>query len=243
MVRADQNDADLQDQGRQVEGGRHRDRAAARDRPADPRRNDLRRDLGDARRRAEASRASTTSCSTPSPSTPSARARRSPRPAAGARSRSPPTWRAAAWTSSSAGSPEGMAQAELRKLGLSPTDESYEEELNALVEQFESQIEARGGRGARARRALHRRNRAPRVSPDRQPAARPLRPSGRPGRVPLLPLRRGRPDPSVRRRPDLQDPRPPRPGQRGGRGGAARGEDAHADRSRTRRRRSRSRTS
>jgi len=41
-----------------------------------------------------------------------------------------------------AGSPEGMAQAELRKLGLSPTDESYEEELNALVEQFESQIEA-----------------------------------------------------------------------------------------------------
>jgi preprotein translocase subunit SecA len=41
-----------------------------------------------------------------------------------------------------AGSPEGMAQAELRKLGLSPTDESYEEELNALVEQFESQIQA-----------------------------------------------------------------------------------------------------
>ncbi|MGA6946929.1 MAG: preprotein translocase subunit SecA, partial [Solirubrobacterales bacterium] len=41
-----------------------------------------------------------------------------------------------------AGSPEGMAQAELRKLGLSPTDDSYEEELNALVEQFESQIEA-----------------------------------------------------------------------------------------------------
>ena len=41
-----------------------------------------------------------------------------------------------------AGSPEGMAQAELRKLGLSPTDDSYEEELNALVEQFESQIQA-----------------------------------------------------------------------------------------------------
>ncbi|MGA8926914.1 MAG: preprotein translocase subunit SecA [Solirubrobacterales bacterium] len=41
-----------------------------------------------------------------------------------------------------AGSPEGMAQAELRKLGLSPTDESYEEELNALVEQLESQIQA-----------------------------------------------------------------------------------------------------
>ena len=41
-----------------------------------------------------------------------------------------------------AGSPEGMAQAELRKLGLSPNDESYEEELNALVEQLESQIQA-----------------------------------------------------------------------------------------------------
>src|SRR4051794_20583943 len=40
------------------------------------------------------------------------------------------------------GSPEGMAQAELRKLGVTPQDESYEEELNALVEQFESQIQA-----------------------------------------------------------------------------------------------------
>ena len=34
------------------------------------------------------------------------------------------------------GSPEGMAQAELRKLGLTPEDESYEEELKALVEQL-----------------------------------------------------------------------------------------------------------
>src|SRR3954465_9490344 len=40
------------------------------------------------------------------------------------------------------GSPEGMAQAELRKLGVTPQDESYEEELNSLVEQFESQIKA-----------------------------------------------------------------------------------------------------
>jgi preprotein translocase subunit SecA len=40
------------------------------------------------------------------------------------------------------GSPEGMAQAELRKLGLTPQDESYEEELKTLVEQFESQIQA-----------------------------------------------------------------------------------------------------
>ncbi len=40
------------------------------------------------------------------------------------------------------GSPEGMAQAELRKLGLTPEDESYEEELKALIAQFESQIQA-----------------------------------------------------------------------------------------------------
>ena len=45
---------DLQDQGRQVEGRRRGDRAAPRDRPAHPGRDDLRRDLGDARRPAQA---------------------------------------------------------------------------------------------------------------------------------------------------------------------------------------------
>jgi preprotein translocase subunit SecA len=35
-----------------------------------------------------------------------------------------------------------MAQAELRKLGLTPENESYEEELKTLIEQFESQIQA-----------------------------------------------------------------------------------------------------
>jgi preprotein translocase subunit SecA len=44
-------------------------------------------------------------CSTPSPSTPSARARSSPKPGSRARSPSPPTWRAAASTSSSAATP------------------------------------------------------------------------------------------------------------------------------------------
>ena len=39
---------DLQDQGRQVEGGRQRDRRAPRDRSADPRRHGLGRGLGDA---------------------------------------------------------------------------------------------------------------------------------------------------------------------------------------------------
>ncbi len=50
-------------------------------------------------------RGSRTRCSTPSPRTPSARATRSLRPAPPARSRSRPTWRAAASTSSSAATP------------------------------------------------------------------------------------------------------------------------------------------
>ena len=71
----------------------------------------------------------------------------------------------------------------------------------------------RGGAraGPRGRRALHRRHRAPRVAADRQPAPRPLRPPGRPRRVALLPLRRGRPRAPVRGRPHLPHPRPPRP--------------------------------
>ena len=39
-----------------------------------------------------------------------------------------------------------------------------------------------------ARRALRAGHRAARVAPHRQPAARPLRPPGRPGRVPVLPV-------------------------------------------------------
>ncbi len=61
------------------------------------------------------------------------------------------------------------------------------------------------GRGRpRARRPLRARHRAARGAADRQPAARPLRPAGRPRRVPLLPLRPGRARAPLRRRPDLQ---------------------------------------
>jgi preprotein translocase subunit SecA len=63
--------------------------------------------------------------------------------------------------------------------------------------------QARRGR-ARARRPLRPRHRAPRGPPHRQPAARPLRPAGRPRRDPLLPLGSGRPRPALRGRPDLQ---------------------------------------
>src|SRR3954469_20040048 len=40
------------------------------------------------------------------------------------------------------GSPEGMAVSELRKLGLTPGDESYEEEEKAMVEQLRAQCDA-----------------------------------------------------------------------------------------------------
>ena len=87
-------------------------------------------------------------------------------------------------------------------------------------------VRGRGREGDRGRRAVHLRHRAPRVAADRQPAPRPLRSPGRPGRVALLPLGRGRADPPVRRRPDLQDPRPAGPRRRARRGVPARGEDA-----------------
>ena len=106
--------------------------------------------------------------------------------------------------------------------------------------------EGRRGRpraGHGAGRPLHPRHRAPRVAAHRQPAARPLRPPGRPGRVALLPLGGGRPRAPVRRRADLQDPRPPRADRRGGQRGADRGRRCSPSRSRTPRRRSRSRTS
>ena len=93
----------------------------------------------------------------------------------------------------------------------------------------------RGGprEGHGGRRPVHLRHGAPRVAPDRQPAARPRRPPGRPRRVALLPLRRGRARPPLRRRPHLPHPRSPRPRHRRGRGGADRGEDAlEADRER-----------
>ena len=93
---------DLQDPGRQVARGRARDPGAPRQGPAGPRRHDLGRGLRAAVRAPAQGRRPAHRCSTPSPSTPSARARSSPRRAAPARSRSPPTWPAAASTSSSA---------------------------------------------------------------------------------------------------------------------------------------------
>ena len=94
-------------------------------------------------------------------------------------------------------------------------------------------------RGPRARRPLRPRHRAPRGTPDRQPAARPVGPPGRPRRDALLPLGPGRPRPPVRRRPD---PRTSWSASSSRTTSRWRPGSSRA-RSRTRRRRSRSRTS
>ncbi len=127
------------------------------------------------------------------------------------------------------GSPEHMAKHEFINQGLKPGMDGFDEKLAARTAELDDADRSRGRGGQGGRRPLHHRHRAPRVAPDRQPAPRPLGPPGRPRRVPLLPLRRGRPDPPLRRRADLQDPRPPRPDRRGGQRGGPRGEDAHED--------------
>ena len=100
------------------------------------------------------------------------------------------------------GNPEFIADQELHQRGLSPveTPEDYEaawpeavaKAKRAVAEEHEEVVEA--GRPVRAR------HRAARVPPHRQPAARPLRPSGRPGREPVLPVPGRRPDAAVQLR-------------------------------------------
>ena len=99
----------------------------------------------------------------------------------------------------------------------------------------------RGGRGLqgegdRRRRPLHHRHRAPREPAHRQPAARPLRPSGRSRPLEILPVAAGRPDAHLRLRAhgfDAGEARPaggrshrPSLDQQGDREGAAEGRGA-----------------
>ena len=114
------------------------------------------------------------------------------------------------------GSVEFLADEELRKKGLEPTGETAEEYEAAWpgtrrADQGPGRHRARPGQGRR--RPLRRRHRAARVATYRQPAARPFRPSGRPGRVAVLPLARGRADAAVQvrlGRPDPPGPQDPR---------------------------------
>ena len=141
------------------------------------------------------------------------------------------------------GNAEHLTELELAKLGLRPGDPDYDERFAEILPKIEERVEEDREKVIGGRRPVHRRHRAPRVAAHRQPAPRPLRPPGRPGRVALLPLRRGRPRAPVRRRPDLQDPRPPRhaPTRRATRSPSRRG--CSPSRSRRPSARSRSRTS
>ena len=71
-----------------------------------------------------------------------------------------------------------------------------------LIEQFTDECRVRGRQGARARRPVRARHRAPREPAHRQPAPRPFRPPGRSRRQPLLPQPRRRADAVVRHRRD-----------------------------------------
>ena len=122
MVRVDQRRPHLQDRGRQVRRRRRRHRRALRDGPAGARRHHLGREVREARRACSTSGASPTRCSTPSSTT--GRPRSSPRPAGSTRSPWPPTWPAAASTSSSAATPRAWPSATRRPRASSPsTDE------------------------------------------------------------------------------------------------------------------------
>ena len=137
------------------------------------------------------------------------------------------------------GNPEGLARRECLREGLvarhaTSTDARYAE----LLPRFKDECKVEGDKVRDARRPLRARHRAPRVAPHRQPAPRPLRPSGRPGREPLLPLARRRAHAPVRDRADAAGDGRVVPRRR-----AARVEDGHARPSSARSARSRTATS
>ena len=109
------------------------------------------------------------------------------------------------------GSVEFLADAELRKQGPRPGRErrGVRSRVARRARADRGAGRRRARRGPGPRRPLRRRHRAPRVAPHRQPAARSFRPSGRPGRVPVLPVAAGRADAAVQVR--LGRPRAPGP--------------------------------
>ena len=117
------------------------------------------------------------------------------RPACRARSRSRPTWPAAAPTSSSAAMP---TCASARKSPTSPTGASARRDPRAA--EIRAQVARLKEKALARRRALRARHRAARKPPHRQPVARPLRPSGRSRPFEILPVARRRPDAHLRLR-------------------------------------------
>ena len=122
------------------------------------------------------------------------------RPAAVARSPSPPTWPAAARTSSWAATRRpGLAEAP--QAGPQPGGGGAGRSTTPRWPRRQAEMRRRARRGRRRGRAAHHRHRAPRRAPHRQPAARPRRPPGRPRLVALLPVPRGHADEALRERP------------------------------------------
>ncbi len=246
MVRDDRNDQVYKTKEGKWSAVEREIAARHAERPAGARRHDLGRGLRAALRAADAGAASSTRCSTPSPSTPSAR------PRSIAEAGQPGAVTIATNMAGRGvdiklgGNAEHHARLELAKLracepGRRGLRASTSPSVLPAVEQTRRRADRQRVLGRR--RPVHLRHRAPRVAAHRQPAARPLRPPGRPRREPLLPVRRGRSDPAVRRRPHLPDPRPTRRRRRRGQRGADRGRACSPSRSRRPRRRSRSRTS
>ena len=88
------------------------------------------------------------------------------------------------------GNVDFLADTRLRERGLDPveTPEEYEAAWEPTAQRDQGRGR-RGGRGRRrGRRSVRAGHRAARVPPHRQPAARPLGPSGRPRRVAVLPV-------------------------------------------------------
>ena len=129
------------------------------------------------------------------PATTSRKPTSSPRPACPARSPSPPTWPAAAPTSSSAAT---STCASARSSPTSTTGARATSDPRA--DEIRDAGRAPEGEGARRRRPVRARHRAAREPAHRQPAARPLRPPGRPRPFQVLPVARRRPDAHLRLR-------------------------------------------
>ena len=81
------------------------------------------------------------------------------------------------------GNVDFLADKRLREQGLDPveTPDEYDAAWHQLRPAGQGRSRGRGRRGHRRGRPVRARHRAPRVAPHRQPAARPVRPSGRPG--------------------------------------------------------------
>ena len=120
------------------------------------------------------------------------------------------------------GNPEGLAAREASARGIDLDHRGGRRRAGPHRGGVRGALHDRGRGGPGPGRPLRAGQRAPREPSHRQPAAWPVGPPGRPGREPVLPVARGRPDAAVRHRGhELGDG--PGPARRR----AHRGEDGH----------------